>query len=148
MHPERGVTRRTVLSVGIGALGLALTGCFGGRSDVQAVQRTLQAAVEDLPEYVAGKVQYQDGFSAGTSISGNISVATTTRAETEQALERIHEALIRAYLPQRNVRLASVRMRAYPPDQRNEVVTSADIAGSEDSVSVDTDDLIEQFDIR
>lgn len=148
MLPTSDVTRRTVLAAGVGALGLALTGCFSGRSDVETVQRALQAAVEDLPEYVAGKVQYQDGFSQGTSISGNISVATTTRAETERALERIHEALIRSYLPQTNVRLASVRMRAYPPDQANEVVTSADIVGPEDRVSVDTDDLIEQFDIN
>lgn len=147
MNTDRQVARRTVLLGGVGAAGLALAGCFGGRSDTAAVREALQEAVESLPEYVTGTIQYQDGFSQGTWISGNIVVRTTTRTETEQALERLHETLLRAYLQQPNVRNASVRFRAYPPDREEEVVTSADIAAPQGKTSVDTDDLIEQFDI-
>lgn len=147
MNTDRQVARRTVLLGGVGAAGLALAGCFGGRSDTAAVQEALQEAVESLSEYVAGNIQYQDGFSQGTVMSGNIVVGTSTRAETERALERVHETLLRAYLQQSNVRNASVKFRAYPPDREDEVVTSADIAAPPGEVSVDTDDLIEQFDI-
>ena len=139
------VTRRTALLVGAGALAAVLAGCVGRRSDQAAVQAALQAAVERVPDYVDGAIHFVDGASPGTSITGNIVVDTATTAETEQALERIHEAIVRTYLQQPDVRTAGVRIRAYPPTDAQAVVESADIAAAPGEVAVDTDQLAAQF---
>src|SRR5699024_577073 len=90
-----GITRRTLFVGGVATLGLALVGCGvlgdGERSEPETVQHELQTAVEALPEYVDGTVQYVDGISSGTTISGVLRVNSTSREQTERALTRIHE---------------------------------------------------------
>lgn len=143
------ITRRVLFAGGVATLGLALAGCgilgAGERSDPEAVQRALQGAVEALPEYADGTVQYVDGISSGTTISGVLRVKSTSREESERALTRIHEALIRTYLTQPSVRKAFVRMTVSPHDDASGTVDSADVAPPEEGANTTTDDLAAQF---
>jgi len=143
-------TRRALFASGIATLAAAaLAGCgllgAGERSDEEAVQRALQAAVEELPEYADGTVQYADGISSGRTISGVLRVNSASREQTERALTRIHEALIRAYVGQPHVQKAFVRLSAAPSDDAAASVESAEVAPPREGANTTTDDLMAQF---
>ncbi|MGO1838634.1 MAG: hypothetical protein ACTH2J_01660 [Candidatus Microbacterium stercoravium] len=142
-------TRRALFAGGVASLALTLTGCvhlgLGERSDAEAVQRALQAEVEALPEYADGTVKYVDGVSSGTTISGVLRVRSSSREQTEQALNRIHEALVRTYIEQPYVRRSFVRMTVSPSDDAQATVESADVAPTEYGATPTTDDIIAQF---
>lgn len=138
-------TRRGLLAGGVGLLGLALAGCFEKRSDRDAVMAALQSAVEKVPGYADGTIGYQDSFGPGTFINAVLVVDTTTRAETEQVLRALLEAIIRAYVEQPNTRKASVRVRVRPDGDLDTVVKAIDVIDAESSTNVTTDDLKREF---
>ncbi|MCT1619211.1 hypothetical protein [Janibacter hoylei] len=136
-------SRRAVL---LGALILPVAAC-GRRSDVPAVQAALRSAVEALPEHVAGLVQYQDSTSAGTTISGVLTLQGSDRAAVTASLERVLEAVARTYRDQADVRTAFVRLEAHPADDpATRVLTTEVVAPSEDA-NTTTDDLDAHFDL-
>lgn len=145
--------RRALFAGVVATLGLAtVVGCgvIGGgeRSDAEAVQRALQAAVEELPEYADGTVQYSDGISSGMTISGVLRVNAASREQTQRALTRIHETLIRTYVAQPHVQEAFVRLSAAPSDDAAAVVESAEVAPSAEGANTTTDDLVVQFGLK
>lgn len=97
------------------------------------------------PESADGTVKYVDGLSSGTTISGVLRVHSSSREQTEQALNRIHEALVRTYIEQPDVRRSFVRMTVSPSDAAQATVESADVAPSEHGATPTTDDIIAQF---
>jgi len=145
-------TRRTLFAGGVASLALALAGCgvlgSGERTDPETVQRELQTAVEALPEYADGVIQYVDGISSGTTISGVLRVNSTSREQTERALTRIHEALIRTYLEQPRAQKAFVRMSVSPTNDEAAIVESAEVSPPADGTNTTTDDLAVQFGLQ
>ena len=95
----------------MGIIASLLAACgVGGRSDVDAVQDALRAAVQELPEHLDGAVQFQDSSTAGTTLSGVLVLAGEDREQIEQSLLTVLETVTRTYLAQPDVRTAYVRV--------------------------------------
>lgn len=136
-------SRRAVL---LGALILPVAAC-GRRSDVPAVQVALRSAVEALPEHIAGLVQYQDSTSAGTTISGVLTLQGSDRAAVTASLERVLEAVARTYRDQADVRTAFVRLEAHPADDPATRVLTTEVVAPSAGANTTTDDLDAHFDL-
>ena len=144
-RPAIRATRRGLLAGGVSLLALALAGCFDKRSDDATVTAALQDAVESVPEYLDGTVKFQDAAAQGTGITAVLSLDTTTREETEQALRGVLERVIRAYVDEPNTRQAYVRIEAHPQSDSSLRVLSADVVTPESGANVTTDDLKREF---
>ncbi|ASK65785.1 hypothetical protein CFK39_07975 [Brachybacterium avium] len=130
----------------MGIIASLLTACgLGGRSDAAAVQEALRVAVEALPEHRTGKVQFQDSNSAGTTISGVLVLAGRDRAQIEQSLLVVLEAVSDTYDQQPGVRTAFVRIEAHPEGDRATRVMSADAVAPSSGANTTTEDLTAYF---
>ncbi|SMC88591.1 hypothetical protein [Janibacter indicus] len=136
-------TRRAVL---LGGLALSVGAC-GRRSDARAVQEALQSAVSALPVYVDGRVQYQDSASAGTTISGVLTLQGADRTAVAAALGSVLEAVARTYREQPHVRTAFVRLEAHPTGNPAERVPTAGVVPPSTGSNTTTEDLEEHFDL-
>lgn len=136
------LARRSLLLAPI-ALGVAA--CGDRRSDVPAVQAALQAAVESLPAWRGGQIQYQDSASAGTTISGVLVLAGDDRDAVAASLTSVLEAVIRTYVDQPQTRTAYVRLEGHPEGDRSTRVEAADVVQPAEGANVTTDDLTEHF---
>lgn len=130
----------------MGIIASLLAACgLGGRSDVAAVQEALRVAVEALPEHRAGNVQFQDSTSAGTTISGVLVLAGQDRAQIEQSLLVVLEAVSDTYDRQPGVRTALVRIEAHPEGDRTARVMTADAVAPTSDADTTTEDLTAHF---
>lgn len=130
----------------MGIIAGLLTACgLGPRSDVPEVQAALRGAVEALPEHLDGLVQFQDSTSAGTTISGVLVLAGRERAEIEQSLLAVLEAVNAAYARQPEVRTSFVRLEAHPEGDRSTRVMTADVVAPSSGANVTTEDLAAHF---
>lgn len=130
----------------MGIIAGLLTACgLGPRSDVPEVQAALRGAVEALPEHLDGLVQFQDSTSAGTTISGVLVLAGRERAEIEQSLLAVLEAVNAAYARQPGVRTSFVRLEAHPEGDRSTRVMTADVVAPSSGANVTTEDLGAHF---
>lgn len=136
-------TRRAVL---LGGLALSVGAC-GRRSDARAVQEALQSAVSALPVYVDGRVQYQDSATAGTTISGVLTLQGADRTAVAAALGSVLEAVARTYREQPHVRTAFVRLEAHPTGNPAERVPTAGVVPPSTGSNTTTDDLDAHFDL-
>lgn len=136
-------TRRAVL---LGGLALSVGAC-GRRSDARAVQEALQSAVSALPVYVDGRVQYQDSATAGTTISGVLTLQGADRTAVAAALGSVLEAVARTYREQPHVRTAFVRLEAHPTGNPAERVPTAGVVPPSTGSNTTTEDLEEHFDL-
>lgn len=136
-------TRRAVL---VGGLALSLAAC-GRRSDVGAVRAALQSAVEALPVYDDGQVQYQDSASAGTTISGVLTLQGADRTAVAASLEHVLEAVARTYRDQADVRSAFVRLEAHPAGDSATRVLTTEVVAPSSGAKTTTDDLDAHFDL-
>lgn len=135
------IARRSLL---IASLAMATAAC-GRRSDIPAVQAALQQAVESLPAWRSGRIQYQDSTSAGTTISGVLSLAGDDRDAAAASLVSVLEAVIRTYVDQPRTRTAFVRVEGHPEGDQSTRVTAADVLAPAEGANVTTDDLVEHF---
>lgn len=132
----------------MGIIASLLAACgVGGRSDVDAVQDALRAAVQELPEHLDGAVQFQDSSTAGTTLSGVLVLAGEDREQIEQSLLTVLETVTRTYLAQPDVRTAYVRLEAHPDGDRSTRVTTADVVPPASGANPTTDDLATHFDL-
>jgi hypothetical protein len=130
----------------VGIVGSLLAACgLGGRSDVDAVQNALRAAVEALPEHLDGVVHFRDSASAGTSIGGVLVLEGEDRADIEQSLLAVLETVGRTYREQPDTRKAFVRIEAHPEGDDVMRVLSADVVEPASGANVTTDDLEAQL---
>lgn len=130
----------------MGIIASLLAACgVGGRSDVDAVQDALRAAVQELPEHLNGAVQFQDSSTAGTTLSGVLVLAGEDREQIEQSLLTVLETVTRTYLAQPDVRTAYVRLEAHPDGDRSTRVTTADVVPPASGANPTTDDLATHF---
>ncbi|WP_238147956.1 hypothetical protein [Rothia halotolerans] len=138
------ISRRTALAGALSMLTVFATGC-APRSDQAAVQAALQSAVDAVPGYVGGTIQYQDGFSPGTTISAVLTVTATDREGTAEVLSSILEAVIRTYVDQPDVRTGFVRISASPEGDQTISVNTADIVKPSEGANATTDDVASHF---
>lgn len=139
--------RRRFLASTLGFTGLALSGCFGRRSDPSAVADALNSAVTTLPVYVDGAVQFQDSVSAGTTIGGVLTLDGGDFAEVADSLKAILETIIRTYVEQPGADTAFVRVEGHPQSDQAVRVLAVDVVPASNGANVTTDDLIEYFDV-
>lgn len=130
----------------MGIIGSLLAACgLGPRADVDAVRAALQEATAALPEHLGGTVSFQDSASTGTTIGGILTLAGTGRAEVEQSLLAVLEAVSAAYAAQPGVRTAFVRIEGHPEGDRNARVLSADVVPPATGANTTTEDLTARF---
>lgn len=139
--------RRRFLASTLGFTGLALSGCFGRRSDPSAVADALNSAVTTLPVYVDGAVQFQDSVSAGTTIGGVLTLAGSSSYEVADSLHAVLETIIRTYVDQPGTDTAFVRVEGHPSGDAATRVLAADIIPAASGANVTTDDLAEFYGI-
>lgn len=139
--------RRRFLASTLGFTVLALSGCFGRRSDPSAVADALNSAVTTLPVYVDGAVQFQDSVSAGTTIGGVLTLDGGDFAEVAESLKAILETIIRTYVEQPGADTAFVRVEGHPQSDQAVRVLAVDVVPASNGANVTTDDLIEYFDV-
>ena len=138
------ISRRIALTGALSMLPVLATGCTR-RSDQAAVQAALQSAVDAVPGYVGGTIQYQDGFSSGTTISAVLAVTATDREGAAEVLEDVLEAVIRTYVDQPHVRTGFVRISASPEGDRTISVDTADVVEPAEGANATTDDVASHF---
>lgn len=105
----------------------------------------MQAAVERVPEWVSGQVQYQDRSGPGTFIAGVFTVAGTTREDAVTGLAGILQAAIGVYLEQPNTRTALVTPTAYPEHDSTAGIGAVDVLRGSDGGYPTSEDLAEHF---
>lgn len=93
--------RRGFLAASLGFTGVALSGClWRSTSDPSAVADALDSAVTAMPEHLDGELQFQDSFSAGTTIGGVLVLAGSSSHEVADSLRAVLETIIRTYAEQ------------------------------------------------
>lgn len=135
------VARRVVL---VGALATSLTACGG--LDERSVQDNLQEAVEGVPQYADGQVQFVDNFTQGTVVSGILRISGDDRAAVTAGLEAILEAVAQTYPTGLGADAADVKLTGYPVGEDTEfAVSAAQVLDVPGSTRVTTDHLREHF---
>lgn len=131
----------------MGVFAALLSACGGGRSDVDAVQKALQAAAADGPELGEGSVKFQDSGTVGTVIDGVLAVTATDADQARTQYEAILERVVRAYAQQPRTRTASVLLEAHPDGDRNTRLLPTDVVAPSSGTTVTSDDLAAHFGI-
>lgn len=136
------IARRSALGA---VIAIPLVACGRDRSDISAVQAALQQTVESLAVWVDGQIQYQDSATAGTTISGVLTLAGEDRDAVAASLTDVLEAIIRTYSNQPKTRTGFVRVEGHPEGDRSLRVRSADVVRPAKGANVTTDDVVEHF---
>ncbi|WP_241241516.1 hypothetical protein [Brevibacterium linens] len=140
--------RRGFFAASIGVAGIALSGCFRqAQTDPAAVADALRSAVTAMPEHLDGEVQFQDSFSAGTTIGGVLTLAGSSSYEVADSLHAVLETIIRTYVDQPGTDTAFVRVEGHPSGDAATRVLAADIIPAASGANVTTDDLAEFYGI-
>ena len=85
--------------------------------------------------------------SAGTTISGVLTLQGADRAAVTASLERVLETVARTYRDQADVRTAFVRVEAHPADDSATRVLTTEVVAPSDGANTTTDDLDAHFDV-
>ena len=140
--------RRGFFAASLGVAGIALSGCFRqAQTDPAAVADALRSAVTAMPEHLDGEVQFQDSFSAGTTIGGVLTLAGSSSYEVADSLHAVLETIIRTYVDQPGTDTAFVRVEGHPSSDAATRVLAADIIPAASGANVTTDDLAEFYGI-
>lgn len=128
----------------VGALALPLAACGG--LDERSVADDLQEAVEAVPQYAGGRVQFSDNVTQGTVISGVLRISGDDRTDATAGLEAILEAVAKTYPTGLGVDAADVKLTGSSVEDDTDFgVSAVDVLEVPDSTRVTTDHLREHF---